>query len=151
MSEIRVSKIRGSEIRGSEIRGSEIRISSNHRELHGAIFDTLTLKANVLFPRLSARLVVSRPSDQHCLNLTVLSSSLAFIIRIHVFFVLRRIHTFELSAPLQMSLSPFVPPVFSSTHPFFLSFTDHRRRHRADRRKSSEASVPGPVLVPSRH
>ncbi len=27
-----------SEIRGSEIRGSEIRISSNHRELHGAIF-----------------------------------------------------------------------------------------------------------------
>ncbi len=33
-----MSEIRGSEIRGSEIRGSEIRISSNHRELHGAIF-----------------------------------------------------------------------------------------------------------------
>ncbi len=44
VSEIRVSEIRGSEIRGSEIRVSEIRvskirISSNHRELHGAIFD----------------------------------------------------------------------------------------------------------------
>ncbi len=38
MSEIRVSKIRGSEIRVSEIRVSEIRISSNHCELHGAIF-----------------------------------------------------------------------------------------------------------------
>ncbi len=48
VSEIRVSKIRVSEIRGSEIRGSEIRVSkirvreirvsSNHRELHGAIF-----------------------------------------------------------------------------------------------------------------
>ncbi len=33
-----MSEIRVSEIRGSEIRGSEIRISSNHRELHGAIF-----------------------------------------------------------------------------------------------------------------
>ncbi len=38
VSKIRVSEIRVSEIRGSEIRGSEIRISSNHRELHGAIF-----------------------------------------------------------------------------------------------------------------
>ncbi len=38
VSEIRGSEIRGSEIRVSEIRGSEIRISSNHRELHGAIF-----------------------------------------------------------------------------------------------------------------
>ncbi len=38
VSEIRVSEIRVSEIRGSEIRGSEIRTSSNHRELHGAIF-----------------------------------------------------------------------------------------------------------------
>ncbi len=43
VSEIRVSKIRASEIRVSEIRVSkirvsEIRISSNHHELHGAIF-----------------------------------------------------------------------------------------------------------------
>ncbi len=37
-SEIRGSEIRGSEIRVSEIRVSEIRISSNHHELHGAIF-----------------------------------------------------------------------------------------------------------------
>ena len=33
-----MSKIRVSEIRVSEIRVSEIRISSNHHELHGAIF-----------------------------------------------------------------------------------------------------------------
>ncbi len=38
VSEIRVSKIRVSEIRVREIRVSEIRISSNHHELHGAIF-----------------------------------------------------------------------------------------------------------------
>ncbi len=38
VSEIRVSEIRGSKIRGSEIRVSKIRISSNHHELHGAIF-----------------------------------------------------------------------------------------------------------------
>ncbi len=38
VSKIRVSEIRVSEIRGSEIRVSEIRISSNHRELHRAIF-----------------------------------------------------------------------------------------------------------------
>ncbi len=56
VSEIRVSEIRGSKIRGSEIRGSEIRvseirvskirISSNHHELHGAIFSRLNLNLN---------------------------------------------------------------------------------------------------------
>ncbi len=34
----KVTQIRVSEIRVSEIRVSEIRISSNHCELHGAIF-----------------------------------------------------------------------------------------------------------------
>ncbi len=43
VSEIKVSEIKGSEIRGSEIRGSEIRISSNHRELHGAIFSSMSV------------------------------------------------------------------------------------------------------------
>ncbi len=38
VSEIRVSEIRVSEIRVIEIKGNEIRISSNHHELHGAIF-----------------------------------------------------------------------------------------------------------------
>ncbi len=41
VSEIRVSKIRGSKIRGIEIRVTKIRNSSNHRELHGAIFFSL--------------------------------------------------------------------------------------------------------------
>ncbi len=36
--EIRVSEIRVREIRVREIRVSEIRISSNHCELHGAVF-----------------------------------------------------------------------------------------------------------------
>ena len=38
VSEIRVSEIKVSKIRVSKISVSEIRISSNHRELHGAIF-----------------------------------------------------------------------------------------------------------------
>ena len=38
VSEIRVSEIRVNKIRVTEIRVSEIRISSNHSELHGAIF-----------------------------------------------------------------------------------------------------------------
>ncbi len=38
VTEIRVSKIRVTKIRVSKIRVSEIRISSNHPELHGAIF-----------------------------------------------------------------------------------------------------------------
>ncbi len=41
VSQIRVSQIRATQIRASQIRATEI--SSNHRELHGAIFDRGTL------------------------------------------------------------------------------------------------------------
>ncbi len=44
VSKIRVREIRVSEIRVSKIRVSEIRISSNHRELHGAIFQQCPTK-----------------------------------------------------------------------------------------------------------
>ncbi len=74
VSEIRVSKIRVSEISVREISVREIRISSNHRELHGAIFWTELHVLSFLgfSPFCTATCSLYPPDFCHCRECTLL-------------------------------------------------------------------------------